>query len=64
MGAESFWFDQRLADAVQSDEFWDTDYEYYRVGDCQCPDPYLCQGRCINGDQGSGTGDSGSDALQ
>lgn len=40
------------------------DYEYYRVTGCECPEPFLCQGRCINGNQGDGTGDSGSDALQ
>lgn len=42
---------------------WEDDYEYYRVAGCRCPEPFLCQGKCLNGNEGDASGASGSDAL-
>lgn len=39
------------------------DYEYYRVAGCRCPEPFLCQGKCLNDNEGDASGASGSDAL-
>lgn len=44
---------------------WETDDEYYRVSGCQCPEAFLCQGKCIDGYRKEAVrpGDSGRDTL-
>lgn len=45
MDADSF-HEQMLAEAEEADAFQE-DYEYYRMDGCQCPEPFLCQGKCL-----------------
>lgn len=36
------WFDNKPEETPE----YETDDDYYRVGDCKCQEAFLCQGRC------------------